>query len=77
MSSPTNTDSREITRDDDRTPGVESWLKVMFLAFVPLVLAVYVPDAWQAYLLVAGALLLVWSFVMLFRQQRSAHDARS
>jgi hypothetical protein len=70
MSSPTNTDSREITRDDEGAPGVEPWLKVSFLAFVPLLLAFYLPDGWKPYLFVAGGLLVLWSMVMLLRQER-------
>ena len=54
----------------DRHPTIEPWLRVSFLALLPLVLAFYLPKAWQAYLFVAGGLLLVASAAMLVRQER-------
>ena len=54
----------------DDQPSVEPWLRTSFIALLPLVAAFYLPDEWQAYLFVAGSLLLVAGAVMLVRQER-------
>ena len=50
--------------------GIEPWLSVSFLALLPLIVAFYVPEAWQLYLFVAGGLLLLVGAVLLIRQER-------
>ena len=60
----------------DRHPSVEPWLRVSFIALLPLVLAFYLAEAWQPYLFVAGGLLLVTSAVMLVRQERRKSVSR-
>jgi hypothetical protein len=50
--------------------GIEPWLKVSFLALLPLIVAFYVPETWQLYLFVAGGLLVVVGIVLLIRQER-------
>jgi hypothetical protein len=57
-------------------PSVEPWLRASFLALVPLLLAFYLPEEWQPYLFVAGALLLVTGAVMLVRQERRKSAGR-
>jgi hypothetical protein len=66
------------TRDEeiDRHPSIEPWLRTSFLALVPLILAFYLPEAWQLHLFVAGGLLLVASAVMLVRQERRKSAGR-
>jgi hypothetical protein len=54
----------------DRHPSIEPWLRISFLALLPLVLAFYLAEEWQPYLFVAGGLLLVAGAVMLVRQER-------
>ena len=54
----------------DRHPTIEPWLRMSFLALLPLVLAFYLPEEWRPYLFVAGGLLLVASAAMLVRQER-------
>ncbi len=60
------------TADDqaESHTGIEPWLGVSFLALLPLIVAFYVPAAWQPYLFVAGGLLLVVGTVLLIRQER-------
>ena len=60
----------------DRHPSIEPWLRVSFLALVPLILAFYLAREWQPYLFVAGGLLLVASAVMLVRQERRKSAGR-
>ena len=60
----------------DRHPSIEPWLRVSFIALLPLVLAFYLAEAWQPYLFVAGGLLLVASAVMLVRQERRKSASR-
>ena len=59
-------------RDEEiaRHPSIEPWLRISFLALLPLVLAFYLAEEWRPYLFVAGGLLLVASAVMLVRQER-------
>jgi len=60
------------TADDqaETHPGIEPWLGVSFLALLPLIVAFYVPRAWQPYLFVAGGLLLVVGTILLICQER-------
>ena len=60
----------------DRHPSIEPWLRVSFVALLPLVLAFYLAEEWRPYLFVAGGLLLVTSFVMLVRQERRRSAGR-
>ena len=59
MSRSTYSDSRAITPDEADATGVEPWLKISLAAFVPLVLAFYLPDEWRTALFVAGGLLVL------------------
>jgi len=60
------------------SPGVEPWLKISLAAFVPLALAFYLPDEFQAYLFVAGGLLVLAGIAALIRQEmRGSGDARA
>jgi hypothetical protein len=70
MSYPTNSDPRITTSAESDAPGVEPWLKISLTAFVPLVLAFYLPDEWQTALFVAGGLLVLAGIVALVRQER-------
>jgi len=60
----------------DRHPSMEPWLRVSFIALLPLVLAFYLAEEWQIYLFVAGGLLLVAGTVMLVRQERRKSGRR-
>lgn len=60
----------------DRHPSIEPWLRVSFVALLPLILAFYLAEVWRPYLFVAGGLLLVASAVMLVRQERRKSDGR-
>ncbi|HEX7978253.1 MAG TPA: hypothetical protein VF461_06600 [Gemmatimonadaceae bacterium] len=61
----------------DRHPTIEPWLRVSFVALLPLILAFYLAEEWKLYLFVAGGLLLVASTVMLVRQERRKSAVRS
>jgi hypothetical protein len=66
------------TADDqsEAHTGIEPWLSVSFLALVPLIIAFYVPAAWQPYLFAAGGLLLAAGTVLLIRQERGRSAER-
>ena len=70
---PRPTPDEEIARDD---PSIEPWLRISFLALVPLILAFYLAEELKLYLFVAGGLLLVASAVMLVRQERRKSAGR-
>ena len=60
----------------DRHPSMEPWLRVSFIALLPLVLAFYLAEEWQIYLFVAGGLLLAAGAVLLVRQERRKSGRR-
>ena len=60
----------------DRHPSMDPWLRVSFIALLPLVLAFYLAEEWQIYLFVAGGLLLAAGTVMLVRQERRKSGRR-
>jgi len=60
----------------DRHPSMEPWLRVSFIALLPLVLTFYLAEEWQIYLFVAGGLLLAAGTVMLVRQERRKSGRR-
>jgi len=62
--------------ETDRHPSMEPWLRVSFIALLPLVLAFYLAEEWQIYLFVAGGLLLAAGTVMLVRQERRKSGRR-
>ena len=67
------------TRDEEierHHPTMEPWLRVSFIALLPLVLAFYLAEEWQMYLFVAGGLLLLAGAVMLVRQERRKSGGR-
>ena len=71
MSNATMPEPRSARDEEiDRHPSIEPWLRMSFLALVPLILAFYLARDWQPYLFGAGGLLLVASAVMLVRQER-------
>jgi len=78
MSRSTDSDARTSMTDETERPGVEPWLKISMVAFVPLALAFYLPDQWQPFLFVIGALIVIAGIVALVRQQRgTGTDASS
>jgi len=62
--------------EKDRHPSMEPWLRVSFIALLPLVLTFYLAEEWQIYLFVAGGLLLAAGTVMLVRQERRKSGRR-
>ncbi len=70
MSRPQESDLRTITTAEADALRVEPWLKISLTAFVPLVLAFYLPDEWQSVLFAAGGLLVLAGMVALIRQER-------
>jgi hypothetical protein len=78
MSRSTDSDPRTALSDETQdTPGVEPWIKISLAAFVPLVLAFYLPGEWQPALFVAGGLLVIVSIVALVRQERGKRSGAS
>jgi len=75
MTRSTDSDPRAVAHETtESAPGVEPWLKISLVAFVPLVLAFYLPDEWQLLLFAAGGLLVVAGIVALVRQERGRND---
>jgi hypothetical protein len=77
MSSPTQSDPTTTGEAGGNAASFEPWVKVALAGFVPLVLAFYLPIVLQPYLLVTGTAIVLWSIVMLVRQElRKSADAR-
>jgi hypothetical protein len=71
MSRSTNSDPRDAVGGETHDlPRVEPWIKISVAAFVPLVLAFYLPDRWRPALFAAGGLLVLAAMVALVRQER-------
>ena len=70
MSSPTQSDPDTTAVGTGDAPSLETWMKVAMAGIVPLALAYFLPIVLQPYLLVLGAALVLWSIVMLVRQER-------
>ena len=52
-------------------PKTERWLLVMALAFVPVIIALFVPEAARIPLLVVSGLTFVAGFAMMIRHSRA------
>jgi hypothetical protein len=56
------------------TPKTERWVMPMVLAFVPVVAALFVPQAARIPLLAVGGVVFVAAFVQMIRHSREAGD---
>ena len=55
-------------------PRMERWVQVMGFAFVPVVLAIFLPESLKIPLIALGALCLVAGFVLMIRTSRQSQD---
>ena len=58
-------------------PKTERWLLVMALAFVPVIVALFVPDVARIPLLAVSGLTFVAAFAMMIRHARENRDNES
>jgi hypothetical protein len=58
-------------------PRTERWVQVMALAFVPVVLAIFLPEALKVPLIALGGLCLVIGFGLMIRTSRQSRGADS
>lgn len=59
------------TRHHD-LPRFHPWLRMMVAAFIPLLIAFFVPSAFQVYLFVLAGVALVGGLVLFLKEERSA-----
>ena len=64
--------SNQNDRSTSRAPRTERWVQVMAFAFVPVVLAIFLPEPLKIPLVALGALCLVLGFVLMIRTSRAS-----
>jgi hypothetical protein len=55
-------------------PKTERWVPIMALAFVPVVLALFVPEPARIALVAVGGLTFIAGFVLMLRESRRSRD---
>ena len=58
-------------------PQTERWVIVMILAFLPVIAALFLPEAARIPLVVLGGLTFIAGFVLMFRASRASRDHES
>ncbi len=64
--------SRNTNRSTPSVPRTESWVRVLFVAFLPVVAALFAPEAARIALLAVGGIAFLVGFVLMIRQSRRA-----
>jgi Flp pilus assembly protein TadB len=62
---------RSSPHDMDDMPRMEPWLRLMMIAFVPVVLALVVPRAYAVALFVTSGVIMIASIALLLVQERA------
>lgn len=62
--------SQNLKRIDATSPKTERWLIVMACSFIPVLAALFLPQAVRIPLLAIGGLIFVSGFVLMLRQSR-------
>ena len=62
--------SKNTNPNPSSVPKTESWVRVMFLAFLPVLAALFAPEAARIALLAVGGVAFVVGFVLMVRQSR-------
>ena len=65
--------SNQAERSMPTAPRTERWVQVMAFAFVPVVLAIFLPEALKIPLVALGGLCLVVGFALMIRVSRQSH----
>jgi hypothetical protein len=69
--------SNQDERSMPSAPRTERWVQVMGFSFVPVVLAIFLPDAIKIPLIALGALCLVVGFALMIRASRTSSGTES
>jgi len=69
--------SNQQERSMPSAPRTERWVQVMGFSFVPVVLAIFLPDAIKVPLIALGGLCLVVGFALMIRATRQARGTES
>lgn len=64
--------SNQDERSMPSASGTERWVQVMGFSFVPVVLAIFLPEAVKIPLIALGGLCLVIGFAMMIRASRKS-----
>jgi hypothetical protein len=66
-----------MSNQDERSmpskPRTERWVQVMGFAFIPVVLAIFLPESLKVPLIALGGVCLVTGFVLMLRASRQSH----
>jgi CHASE2 domain-containing sensor protein len=69
--------SENINRGRTASPKTERWLIVMACSFIPVLTALFVPQALRIPLLVASGVIFAAGFVLMLRQSRQSPASES
>jgi len=62
--------SQNTNPNTPSVPKTESWVRVMFLAFLPVVAALFAPEAARIPLMAVAGIAFLVGFVLMVRQSR-------
>lgn len=62
--------SQNTNRNTSTVPRTESWVRVMSVAFLPVIAALFAPQAARIALLGVGGMTFLAGFVLMVRQSR-------
>ena len=69
--------SNQAERSTPGAPRTERWVRVMVFAFVPVVLAIFLPESLKVPLVALGGLCLVIGFGLMIRTSRQSRGTEN
>ena len=69
--------SNQNERSLPSAPRTERWVQVMAFSFVPVVLAIFLPEPTRIPLVALGGVSLVAGFALMIRASRKSHGTES
>ena len=64
--------SENFKRIDSRSPKTERWVIVMMCSFLPVIAALFLPEAVRIPLVAVAGVIFIWGFVLMVRQSRQS-----
>ena len=69
--------SENFKRIDDRSPKTERWVTVMACSFLPVIAALFLPEAVRIPLVAVAGVIFILGFVLMVRQSRQSSGDES
>ena len=64
--------SENFKRTESTSPNTERWAIVMACSFLPVIAALFLPQAVRLPLVAVAGLIFVWGFALMLRQSRQS-----